>query len=399
MPSQTWRFSLKEDDISGSIPPRIKIRGILETIMKFKVLQEALSKALVNASRFTSTRAQLPILANIKLETKKTKLLISATNLETSIVVSIGAQVNKEGELTIPAKVISELVANLSSETIDLEAEKEQLKIESQGFSSVVSGMNTSDFPKIPASLPKNSLVFTKDDFLKSLSCVSFAVSIDETRPILTGVLFIFQKDSLVLVATDGFRLSQKKMLIKGAVKGEQIVLPRAILTEISRLSNEDDVVNFNYSKEENQVIFGVGDSILSSRVLEGEFPDYQKIIPKSSTLKIFIDKEEFLQAIKLASVFARDSANIAKIRVGKESVEIVAESQTSGSQKTKIDAKVEGEGFEIAFNYRFLEEFLHAVSGEEIKIELSDPNSPGVFTDTKDPDFLHLIMPVKIQE
>ncbi|MGD0523382.1 MAG: DNA polymerase III subunit beta [Candidatus Microgenomates bacterium] len=372
--------------------------------MKLQILQENLSKALTNAARFTSVRAQLPVLGNIKLSTQKTKLLVASTNLEVAVVISVGAKIESEGDITVPAKTITELVANLPVGTISLEVDKEQLKIESTNFSSGLSGMNASDFPAIPEKVDiKNSLVLPKELLLGALSQVIFAASVDETRPILTGILFIFKKDKLVLVATDGFRLSQKAIPVKIEGEVETLVLPKFAISEISRLAGEDEEILLNYKKTDNQAVFGFSDTILSSRVLQGDYPDYERIIPKSSAVKIAVDKEEMLRAVKLASVFARDSANIVKIKVGKDTLGFSAESSTSGSQKNKIDAKVEWKGsvvedFEIAFNYHFIEEFLHAVSGEEVSIEFSSESTPGVFGDPTDPTFLHLIMPVKIQ-
>jgi DNA polymerase-3 subunit beta len=305
------------------------------------------------------------------------------------------------------------MVANLNSGNINLEAKEEHLKIEAPGFSAKVSGMNTSDFPAIPYSLDtKMAVSFPGNKFVESLSQVVFAASVDETRPILTGVLFLFGAGILTLVATDGYRLSQKKLKLENLSKEissvGNIILPKTVLSEALRLFSGQDTIGFGYKKSDNQVLFGNGDLVLSSRVLEGDFPDFEKIIPKSENLKVLVDKEEFLRAVKLASVFARDSANIVKLVFSEDTLTISAESQNAGSQKTKVEAKVEsasakasaakGDLMEIAFNYRFLEEFLHSVAGDDVEIKLSDPNAPGVFTDPTDSNFLHLIMPVKIQ-
>jgi len=367
--------------------------------MKLKILQETLSKALNNASRFTTARAQLPILGNIKLEATKTKLLVSSTNLEVSLAVSLNAQVEQIGDIAIPSKVITEIVSNLQSGTITLTAEKEQLKISTPGFSSSVSGMNTSDFPSIPQKLdPKNSISLPKEEFSNAMSQVLFSTSIDETRPILTGVLLIFRDADLVVVGTDGFRLSQRKIKLSGKTKNQIMVIPKIVLSEISKMSSEEGSLLLEYNKDENQVVLGVGDVVLATRILEGEFPDYEKIIPKNSSIKVNTDKDEFLRAIKLASVFARDSANIVKISIDKSDINVSAESQTSGNQKTKVDAKIEGGKLDIAFNYRFLEEFIHSIKSEEIQMEFSNQNAPGVFSGPIDKDYFHLIMPVKIQ-
>ncbi|MCX6704902.1 MAG: DNA polymerase III subunit beta [Candidatus Woesebacteria bacterium] len=377
--------------------------------MKLQVLQENLEKAVSTTSRFASSRAQLPILGNILLSTRKSKIYISSTNLEISASVQVGAKIEEEGEISVPAKVISELVANLPRETVTLAGEKEQLKVSVSGFSSTVLGMNPADFPKIPNTVDKEkSINFSQDEIVKALGQVVFATSTDETRPILTGVLFLFEKGSLSLVATDGFRLSRKTLSLKTEkVKTGNVVIPKGVLSEILRTVSEDGEILFNVQDKEKQVIFGIGDTVLTSRLLEGEYPDFEKIIPKNSSIKVFLDKEEFMRAVKLASIFARESANIIKIKVLKDSLNVSAESGTAGSQETRVDAKVESSDsnlesgkteFEIAFNYRFVEEFLHSVGGEEVKMEFSTVSAPGVFTDTSDSSYLHLIMPVKVQ-
>jgi DNA polymerase-3 subunit beta len=372
--------------------------------MNFQILQENLERAVNTTVRFASQKAQLPILGNILISTQKSKIYISSTNLEISASVAIGAKIEEEGEISVPAKVISELISNLPKETITLSSEKEQLKISTSGFSSTVLGMNSTDFPKVPNSLSKDKIInLSKEEITKAMSQVVFATSVDETRPILTGVLFVFEKNSLSLVATDGFRLSRKKIQLKIEDKTpEDVVIPKGILGELGRINFEGEEILFDLQEKEKQAIFGVGETILTSRLLEGEYPDFEKIIPKTSNLKILLDKEEFLRAVKLASIFVRESANVISIKVLKDSIKISGESGSSGSQETKVHAKVDYSGelaepFEIAFNYRYIEDFLHSVAGEEVKMEFSGVTSPGIFTDTSDPNYLHLIMPVKV--
>ncbi len=367
--------------------------------MKLQILQENFAKAITLASRFTTTRAQLPILGNILLSSTKTKLNISSTNLEISVSTQLGAKVESEGEISVPSKVLSELVSNLPKETLTLEGEKEHLKISSSSFSSNILGMDSSDFPKIPGSVHKDkSFTLPKVDFSEGLSKVIFATSTDETRPLLTGVLFLLEKGGLTLVATDGFRLS-KKIIKTTSFKGSsKFILPKTILSEVGRLAELDEVI-FEIQEKEKQVVFEIGDTVLSSRLLEGEFPDYEKIIPKTSITKITLDKEDLLRAVKLAAPFSRDSANIVKIKALKEGITISAESSQAGSQETKVEAKVEGENkLEIAFNYKFLEDFLSSIKGEEVRIEFSSVDKAGLFLDPSDQNYLHLIMPVKIQ-
>ena len=374
--------------------------------MKLQVLQKNLASALSITSRIASTKAQLPILTNLLFQAKKNKLVISATNLETSISLGLGARIKEEGSITIPSQTIASLVSNLNPGQIDLESKKEKLKISSNGFKSTLSGINPADFPAVSNTIGKNALQIQTDVFLNGLSKVLFAVSTDETRPVLTGVLIIIKKDTLVLVATDGFRLSQKKIKLKGDSKsfdGKNMIIPKNTLTELSRIKGDSEMISFSYKKDESQVVFGIADAILSSRIIEGEFPDYERIIPKKSGIKVNVDKEDFLQAVKLASVFAKDSANVVKVAVKKDAIVVSAESKLAGSQEMKVDAKVvagESDGKEeltIAFNYRFLIDLINSMESADVGMEFSESNAPALFIDSKDSDFLHIIMPVKL--
>jgi DNA polymerase-3 subunit beta len=368
--------------------------------MKLQVLQEELVKNINIAQRFTSGRAQLPVLGNVMLEASGNKLYISATNLENSIYTSIGAKVEKDGEITVPVKILYDLISNLDSGNVELSSEKEVLEVLSGNFSSKITGVNTSDFPSIPKRIDKESLNLPFNLFKDSLNKILFSVSNDETRPILTGVLMLFKKNAVVFVSTDGFRLSKKMLGGKGVASESKLIVPKGILTEIARLETENEDILI--STKDGQVVFKVGSMILSSRVIEGDFPDYEKIIPKSSDIKINIDKQDFLRGIKLASVFARDSANIVKLVIENDGVVLNAESQAHGNQKNKVDAKVESSVksaplLEIAYNFRFIEEFLQIVTSD-VEITFTNSNSPGVFNDLSDSDLLHLIMPVRLQ-
>ena len=267
--------------------------------MKLKVLQENLEKAVNITSRFASTKSQLPILGNILFSTRKSKIYISSTNLEISASIHIGADVEEEGEISIPSKVMYDLVSNLPKETISIESDKEQLKISTSGFSSTVLGMNSSDFPKIPNIVDeKKSFIFLKKEISEALTKVLFATSTDETRPILTGVLFIIEEGFLSLVATDGFRLSKKRLTIEVSKSDKKsVVIPKGILNELNRGVFDSDQMLFDLEESEKQIIFGLGDIVLTSRLLEGEYPDFEKIIPKESNIKITLDKEEFLRS------------------------------------------------------------------------------------------------------
>ncbi len=372
--------------------------------MKVQVLQENLSEALSICSRFAGSRIQLPVLANILLKTDKNKLLVAATNLEISVSVSIGAKVTEEGEITIPAKTITDLVSNLGTNQINIEVDKESVRLTTSDFESTISGMNSSDFPQIPHEVGLNPLQIPSKDLTSALSNVLFAVSADETRPVLTGVLVVFTESETAFVATDGFRLSQKKLKLKGIKEERRVILPKNALSELSRLAGSEDSIYFSFKKNDNQVLLGIGAVTLATRVIEGEFPDFERIIPKETKITVYVDKDELLRAVKLSSVFARDAGNVVKLFIKESSLEMSGESQQYGKDVSKIEAKVESDilkkekEFVIAFNYRFLEEFLNCVVGEEIQLEFSDPNAPALFLDPKDTQFIHIIMPVRLQ-
>jgi DNA polymerase-3 subunit beta len=373
--------------------------------MKVTVSRKSLSEGLTIASRFATSRAQLPILGNILFEAVNNKLNISATNLEMSVSLSIASKIEKEGKITVPAKVIYELVSNLNSESVSIDVEKEQIFIKSENFSSRVSGINASDFPFIPNVLGKNAMNLDPVKVTSSIAKVIYSVSSDETRPTLTGILLIFIKDNLSYVATDGFRLSKKDVPFKNTNPELKIILPKGVLVELERLTSDEKVL-FEYKKDDEQVVFKIGEIVLSSRIIEGEFPDFEKIIPRDSKLNLEVDKNDLMQGIKLASVFARDASNVVRFLISEKLFTITAESSQVGSQENNIDAKIkcsdkqifgDGKEFIIAFNYKFIEDFLNSVDGNDLEILLNDANSPGVFRDLEDKDFLHLIMPVRI--
>ncbi len=391
--------------------------------MKVTVLQEDFSKALAIASRFTSPKVQLPVLANVLLTAEKNSLLLSATNLEISVCLSTGAEIEEEGSITIPARTLFDIVANLAKGKITLETENDTVHISAKGFKSTITGMNGEDFPGVPRAIGKQSFSVEAKDLTEALSSVLYAVSIDESRPILTGVLFIIKDGEVQLVATDGFRLSKK--ILKTEVHGDsRIIVPKGILQELIRLKDEDTKIEISYTKEDNQLICKVGKSIISSRLIDGDFPDFERIIPKATTMSITLGTSEFVRAVKIAAVFAKDSANVVKMNVRDKNVEIMAESSQKGNQSTELEAEVKLLGSKsdgtvipaeaglgvplretysdnsiiIAFNCKFLEDFINNAQGEEIEIDCTDVSAPCIFKDLSTPEFLHIIMPIRLQ-
>lgn len=373
--------------------------------MKVQILQENLNKGLITASRIISSKAQLPILANVLLKTDNGRLQISATNLENGISLWIGSKVEKEGEITIPARVLSEVVSSLPAGKVDFEVtDNSSLTLSSGGYNARFNGISSSEFPKLPTYLPENLISLPANKLLQAINQVAFAAATDEGRPVLTGVLLKISGSSLSLVATDGYRLSVKQIeLEKPVTENVTLILPAKTLMEVSKLiteekKEENPIVRMGFTKEQNQVVFVFSELELFSRVIDGIFPDYEKIIPKTSTSKIFLDKESFGRAVKIVSIFARESANIVKFKVKNGVLEMSANSPQVGDNLNSLEIKLEGDEGEIAFNFRFLQGFLTAISGSEITIEMNGPLSSGIFREVGDESFLHIIMPVRLQ-
>jgi DNA polymerase III subunit beta len=367
--------------------------------MKLTIPQESFAKALNIASRFTTPKVQLPILANVYLSAKKNTLTISATNLEISVSLQLPADILEDGDITIPARTLTDIITNLKKGDVSLSTDDAIVHIKAKGFSGKVTGMNGDDFPVVPKELGKTAISIATSDFSNALSKMLYAVSVDESRPILTGVLLILKDKEVTLVSTDGFRLSKTTLMLKEEGEGIFIV-PKGIVAEIVRTKDEGDTLSFSYTKEENQFICKIGNTILSSRLIDGNFPDFDRIIPKATTTTITIGKGDLLRAVKIASIFAKDSANVIKLKIGEGNLSVSADSSQKGDEETTIDAETSSSenAISIAYNCRFIEDFLSNMVGDELSISLTTPAAPTIFSDLKDTGFLHIIMPIKLQ-
>lgn len=380
--------------------------------MKLEILQENLIKGLSVVGRAVTSKPQIPILANILLATEEGRLKITATNLEIGITTWVGAKVLKEGAFTVPARTFIELVSTLPAGKVELELTEGQLLITAGGFKAKINGIPAAEFPSTgqdkAEEARKNILELDTGDFVEAVNKTSFSAAMDESRPVLTGVLFKFTEKGLDLVATDGFRLSLKK-LEGGSLKGKteefekMPIVPVKALLEAARIvgeSKDRKTVKISFSPAE--VKFLLEDVWVTARLIEGNFPSYEKIIPEKGSLKITADSQSLGRAVRTAGIFARDSANIVKFVKGSSANFIVkANAAQVGENETEVEAKMEGDDIDlaIAFNYRYLLDFLGSLGKEEqVIMEFSGPLAPGVFRIPSDPEFLHIIMPVRVQ-
>lgn len=375
--------------------------------MKLSVLQENLVKGLGIVSRSVTTKAQLPVLSNVLLTTNKGRLKLSATNLETGINYWLGAKIEKEGTISIPAKILTEFVSSLPSEKINLEAKENSLNLTCGSYQANFIGLPASEFPSVPTLKDKETFSFPSGELLKSISQVAFAAAQDEGRPVLTGVLFQIKEDNLVLVATDGYRLSFKQMgKVRGAIEVKEfkkgLIIPSKTLTEVGKIIGEQKQergVGLTITSSSNQVIFSTSEAEIVSRLIEGSFPEFEKIIPEKGTTKIILEKEEFIRAVRTAAIFARESANIIKLIINNSQLTINSNAPQVGDNLIKFEVKTEGEENKIAFNSRYLLDFLNSIDSEQLSFEMTTPLNPGVFHLVGDSSYFHIIMPVRVQE
>lgn len=370
--------------------------------MKLTVLQEDLGAASALASRFISSRARLPVLGNILLRAQSGKLILQATNLENGIHIPIGAKIEKQGELTVPAKILVELIGSLPSGRIEIEQDKDRLNISSNSFSATIAGIPAQEFPKIPQSVEKPNFTIKKPAFTLLSKQVAFAANTDETRPVLTGI-YIEVGEKTTAVSTDGFRMSVKDLTKGGLIEikkdaKKSLLLPARTIEELERsLPKDADMVKVEVKEKEGQLIFDAEPIVLTARVIEGNFPDYKKVIPKSDGTVIKAGKDELARAVKASGVFARESAGIVKISFGQKGMVLTSESNQYGKEEVIVEAAVVGDETQSAFNYKYLQEFLGSITGETVEIKTQGPTSPAVFTDPKDQSYTHIIMPVRI--
>ncbi len=368
--------------------------------MKVNVLAENLNKGLSIAMRGISSRVQLPILSTVLLKAGKGGLTLSATDLELSFVVKVRAKVEEDGEIALPAKLFSDLIATLPAGVVDLSSEKQTLKIKSDKVKAEVVGQGAEEFPSLPTAKGKG-LEISIEELQEKVERVGIAAAKDDARPILSGVLWVLSENKVTLVATDGYRLGVDVIEkgISGAVEtGEKFVLPVRALMELSRvLEPSMKSVTVEFDKEKQQVVFSADDLEMSSRLIAGEFPPYNKVIPTEKKITVTLEKEALVEAVKRASLFARDSANVVKLLVNEEGITITAQSDQVGGSQSMMEAEVEGEEVKIAFNARYLLDYLGVVKGEKITLETEGELKPAVFRIPKS-EFLHVIMPVRTQ-
>ncbi len=362
--------------------------------MKLQVTQENLNKALSTVSRVANSRNTLPILANVLIKTVKNRLSIAATNLDIAITHQIGSKLSKEGAITVPARLMQEFVNSLPPGVINLETENNKLHISADKYQSTINGVSADEFPTMPAISEGQKWSLPGATLKRALQQVVFAASNDEARPVLTGVFIHNSDGKRFLAATDSYRLAEKSL---GKENGNiSLLLPASALQDLLRiLSESEDPVDVLY--DDQQVRFNVGDVELVTRLIDGNYPDYKKLIPSSFHTTATLKRSELTNITKVSSLFARESAGSVTIQVSEEdkTVSIRAIASQLGENSAAADADVKGDG-DITLNSRYLLEALQAIPGDEVSLCFNGKLEPCVLKSVTDPDYLHLIMPLK---
>ncbi|HEX9017090.1 MAG TPA: DNA polymerase III subunit beta [Chloroflexota bacterium] len=375
--------------------------------MKLSCLQENLDKGLNIVGKAVPAKSTLPALSNVLMTTDQGRLKLAATNLEVAISCWIGAKVEEEGAITVPANLLSEFVRSLPNDRIDVDLSERTrtVHLHCARFEANIKGLDAEEFPSIPSIGEGFRIAIDSATLHDSIAQVAFAAASDDSRPVLTGVLINFAADTMTMVAADGFRMAMKTSPLAAPVDQEaSVIVPARAMRELGRiLADSEETVEISITQNRNQVLFRVGNVELMSRLIEGQFPDYRRIMPAPSGNKVVVSTGEFLNANRTAAIFARDNSNIVRLQfaAGQEDltpgkVTISATSAEIGDNVGEIDAVISGQPPQIAFNTRYLDELLRALEkSSQLQLEVSSSASPGTFRPVGDEGYLHIIMPM----
>ncbi len=370
--------------------------------MKIVCTQADLSEALSIVGKAVTQNTTLPVLNNVLLNADKGKLVLSGTNLEVAIQSVMAAEVKVEGKITVPARLLISYISLVNEESLELYVDdSNNLVVKSAGSETKIKGIPADEFPIIPTVDKDSVFKVDRKEFDIAVTQTVFAAAHNTSRPVLSGVLFRVKEGKLLMVATDSYRLAEKSIDLKEPVEFElEAIVPARTVAELGKIINkaQEEDVEINVSK--NQILFVIGDTKMVSRLIEGKFPEYEKIIPAGNKTKVGVKTEDLSLIIKRVGLFARENNNNIKVSVTNEGKLVVSTDETKvGEERAEIDAAVEGENNKIALNAQYLLDVLNFINAEEITIELDDKLSPAVIKikkeDTK--SYLYIIMPLKI--
>jgi DNA polymerase-3 subunit beta len=376
--------------------------------MNVSCLQEHLAKGLSIVGRAVATRTTLPITNNVLLATEEGRLKLAATNLEIALSCWVGAQIEQDGAITVPARLLTDFVNSLPSEKIEmtLAPRSRQLKLVCARNQATIAGVDADDFPPIPSVEDGGSLQLDPQELHTAITQVVIAAATDDSRPVLTGVDLVMEGDQLTLAAADGFRLSVRHLTLGKAV-GErvEVIIPARALSELNRLLPEEtEPVELTLNATRTQALFRLKNVELVAQLIQGTFPNYSQLIPDEYTSRAVVDVNEFLRETRIASIFARDGSGIVRLQftpgedVAPGKMIISARAEEIGDNMGELDATIEGEADKIAFNSKYLQDFLQVLEGGRVALEMSGPSRQGVLRPVGDERYVHVLMPMVVQ-
>tara|TARA_Y100001936_G_scaffold224004_1_gene241265 strand:+ start:3510 stop:4634 length:1125 start_codon:yes stop_codon:yes gene_type:complete len=373
--------------------------------MQVTCLKDNLSKGLSNISRAVATRATLPVTQNVLLESDNGQLKLTATNTEISISTWIGAQIEGEAKVTIPARMLNDFINSLPEENVQMDflSEPVGLKIKCGQFNANINGISAEEFPPIPTVDDSKSVSIPSDVLKSALERVVFAAATDDSRPVLTGVNFELDKSGFTIAAADGFRLAVEKVNFETEIiEPVKVIIPAKTLVELQRLLvDSSSNVKLSLNTNGRSARFKLDNSEVVTSLVQGTFPDYDKLIPDEFSTKAQVGLTDMIQATRAASIFARDGSGIIRLLISSQNngdIKIISRAEEVGSNENNIQADVEGDESKVAFNSRFLLDVLGVFDSKDIILETNTPSSPGVFKSLDNPGYTHVIMPMFVQ-
>ena len=367
--------------------------------MRLTCSQKDLASALSITNKAVGTNTTLPVLNNVFVKAEGKKLYFTTTNLEIAINDWIDADIKNEGEITIPSKLLTNYVGYLKDSDVKLVVEEgDSVLLETNDSKTKIKGIPSSEFPSIPTVEKEGGFVVSVKDLSFAINQVVFAAALNTTRPILTGVYFLAEKDELKMVATDSYRLAEKTLKIKNASGDISCIVPNKTIMELGSilgLVKEDSEVEVIISK--NQIYFSIDKIKITSRLIEGQFPNYQQVIPKTSKTKVNLNSSELSLALKRINLFAKENNNKVLLSVAPTALTITTDTTQYGVGEIEIKTKTEGSSNEIALNSQFVLDVLSNIGTSEIVLELGEKTNPAILRPSGKNDYVHIVMPLKI--
>lgn len=370
--------------------------------MEIQVLQENLQQAIVDTQKSISSRPSLPILSCLLLKTEgKDTVVFSATDLNIGVRSKIAAQVKTEGKVAVPAKIFADYIATLDPGEVSLSLDQHTLTIKGKNSKATIQCFPAEDYPIFPEK-EGQEIQFPAEVFSSIIQKTTFAASVDEARPILTAILFSFGKH-VEIIGTDGFRLATMELVSdKEKYPLQQLLMPAKALNEVIRIMTRKQAKEavFTVSQTLKQIFFSFEGIDVLVRLMEGEYPPYQKIIPPDFATQLIFSGSEFSQKLKTAIIFARESSGIVRLEIGDKEMKIKSASSVMGTQESSMPIQlVQGEPLEIAFNAKYLTEFLQMLKPEEIWLGLNESLKPALFRPVDLPEYRYIVMPFRVTQ